>query len=94
MFSGRDAQRGDARRREAESESQLRDLHNLSNQLSNRSQPIQEYISQNKAQALQRLTADLDACKRRQDKLEAEVQVTVTITFCLRLSPGRRMRCS
>ncbi|DBB04466.1 hypothetical protein WJX77_008210 [Trebouxia sp. C0004] len=73
-LSERDAQRADARRRESESETQLRDIHNLSNQLANRNQPIQEYISQNKADALQRLTADLDACKKRQDKLEAEVQ--------------------
>ena len=75
FFSERDAQRADARRRESESETQLRDIHNLSNQLANRNQSIQEYISQNKADALQRLTADLDACKKRQDKLEAEVQV-------------------
>jgi len=75
FFSERDAQRADARRRESESETQLRDIHSLSNQLANRNQSIQEYISQNKADALQRLTADLDACKKRQDKLEAEVQV-------------------
>lgn len=50
-------------------------MHNLANQLGNRDQAIQEYESQNKAAALQKLTADLDACKRRQDKLEAEVQV-------------------
>ena len=50
-------------------------MHNLSNQLNNRSQPIQEYLAQNKAEALQRLTAELEACKKRQDKLEAEVQV-------------------
>lgn len=76
--SEREAKRSDARRRESESESQLREMHNLNNQLSNRNQPIQEYTSQNKAAALQRLTADLDACKKRQDKLEAEVQVRFT----------------
>jgi hypothetical protein len=81
FFSERDAQRADARRRESESETQLRDIHNLSNQLANRNQPIQEYISQNKADALQRLTADLDACKKRQDKLEAEVQVPLNSTL-------------
>ena len=76
--SEREAKRSDARRRESESESQLREMHNLNNQLSNRNQPIQEFTSQNKAAALQRLTADLDACKKRQDKLEAEVQVRFT----------------
>ena len=101
FFSERDAQRADARRRESESETQLRDIHNLANQLANRNQPIQEYISQNKADALQRLTADLDACKKRQDKLEAEVQVPQfiatwwahairhvipVVTFCTRIN--------
>ena len=47
----------------------------MSNQLSSRNQAIQEYESQGKAAALQKLTAELDACKRRQDKLEVEVQV-------------------
>ena len=75
MCSEREAHRVDARGRESESENQLRDMHNLSNQLNNRNQPIQEYLAQNKAEALQRLNAELDACKRRQDKLEAEVQV-------------------
>ena len=74
--SERDAQRAAAQQQESEGERQLRDVHNLSNQLANRNQPIQEYIAQNKADALQRLTADLDACKRRQDKLEAEAQVS------------------
>lgn len=76
VCSERDAQRADARRRESESEAGLRDIHNLSNQLSNRNQPIQEYLSQNKAAALQKLTGDLEACKKRQDKLETEVQVS------------------
>ncbi|KAL3148389.1 DNA repair protein rad50 [Trebouxia sp. C0009 RCD-2024] len=73
-LSEREAHRAAARRRESESETSLREMHNLSNQLNNRSQPIQEYLAQNKAEALQRLTAELDACKKRQDKLEAEVQ--------------------
>ena len=51
-------------------------MHNLSNQLGNLNQAIQEYESQNKAAALQKLNSDLDACKRRQDKLEVEVQVS------------------
>ena len=82
MCSERETQRVDARRRETESETQLREIHNLSNQLSNRNQPIQDYVSQNKAEALQRLTAGLDECKQRQDKLEAEVQVHVTCDWC------------
>ncbi len=90
FFSERDAQRADARRQESESETQLRDIHNLSNQLANRNQPIQEYISQNKADALQRLTTDLDACKKRQDKLEAEVQVPPNSTL---LPPGGHTAC-
>ena len=89
-LSERDAQRADARRRESESETQLRDIHNLSNQLANRNQPIQEYISQNKADALHRLTADMDACKKRQDKLEAEVQVPPNSTS---QPPGGNMAC-
>lgn len=75
MCSERDAYRADAQGRESESETQLRDMQNLSNQLRNRNQPIKEYLDQNKAEALQRLTAELDACKKRQDKLEADVQV-------------------
>ena len=71
----REAHRTEARQQQSESETQLRDMHNLSNQLGNRNQAIQEYESQNKAAALQKLNTDLDACKRRQDKLEAEVQV-------------------
>lgn len=51
-------------------------MHNLSSQLGNWQQAIQEYESQDKAAALQKLNADLDACKRRQDKLEVEVQVS------------------
>lgn len=78
VCSEREAHRADARGRESESETQLRDMHNLSNQLHNRNQPIQEYLAQNKAEALQRLTADLDACRKRQDKLEAEVQVRIS----------------
>ena len=58
-------------------------MHNLSNQLGNRNQAIQEYESQNKAAALQKLNADLDACKRRQDKLEVEVQVEVAKALVL-----------
>ena len=81
VCSEREAHRADARRRESESENQLRDMHNLSNQLSNRNQPIQEYLAQNKAEALRRLTADLDACKKRQDKLEAEVQVKAALLW-------------
>lgn len=73
--SERDKHRASARQQESESEAQLRDMHNVSNQLSSRNQAIQEYESQGKAGALQKLTADLDACKRRQDKLEVEVQV-------------------
>ena len=80
LISERESQRSDARRRESESETQLRDIHNLSNQLANRNQPIQEYTSQNKADALQRLTADLEACKKRQDKLEKEVEVIITVS--------------
>lgn len=75
MCSEREAHRTDARGRESESENQLRDMHNLCNQLNNRNQPIQEYLAQNQAEALQRLNAELDACKKRQDKLESEVQV-------------------
>ena len=50
-------------------------MHNVSNQLGSRNQGVQEYEGQGKAEALQKLTAELDACKRRQDKLEVEVQV-------------------
>ena len=74
--SEREAHRTEARQQESESETQLRDMHNLSNQLGNLNQAIQEYDSQNKAAALQKLNSDLDACKRRQDKLEVEVQVS------------------
>lgn len=58
-------------------------MHNLANQLGNRNQAIQEYESQNKAAALQKLNAELDACKRRQDKLEVEVQVEVAKALIL-----------
>ena len=93
MCSEREALRGDAQGRESESEKQLRDMHNLGNQLSNRNQPIQEYLAQNKAEALQRLNAELDACKKRQDKLEAEVQVMLALLCVVKTNHELYLHC-